>query len=384
MTRDIDRIPLSEVRDLLRIGHKLPFRVLDAQARLLLNEGHVLLNEAQFDSLAQRGAWAERPLVEAERAAQAAGRTPHAAPPPSLFDRWDRLLWDFDKLSRAPARDAAIGGAVAAFFSTLKALVDRDADVALFLALRPDDQRFALYPLTHSLHCAVVALLTARQLGWPESRIVSVGCAALTMNWSMFDLQARMAEQDTGPTASQLKLIRAHPEAAVELLRAGGVDDLEWLSAVAQHHENPAGTGYPHALTDVTEAAQVLRASDIYMAKVSARAGRPAMAAQQASREMFQQRSGDKVAMALIRAVGVHPPGSLLQLRSGEIAVAIQRPASGTQPIVATLSDTKGRPCAQTCKRDTAEPEFAVLAPLVGSKTFARVVPERVYGLIPG
>ena len=224
MTQHLERIPLSEVHDLLHVGHSLPFRVLDAQARLLLKEGHVLLNEAQFESLVERGAWAERSQVEAERVARAAGRTPPAAPPPSLFDRWDRLLWDFDKLSRASLRGAALGHAVTAFFAQLQALVERDADVALFLALRHDDQRFALYPLTHAMHCALVAVLTARQLGWPAPRIASVGCAALTMNWSMFDLQATMAEQDTPPTARQLKLIRAHPEAAVELLRAGGVD----------------------------------------------------------------------------------------------------------------------------------------------------------------
>jgi hypothetical protein len=384
MTQHLERIPLTEVHDLLHVGHSLPFRVLDAQARLLLKEGHVLLNEAQFDSLVERGAWAERSQVEAERAARAAGRTPNAAPPPTLFDRWDRLLWDFDKLTRASLRGAALGDAVTAFFASLQALVERDADVALFLALRHDDQRFALYPLTHSMHCALVTLLTASQLGWPASRIASVGCAALTMNWGMFDLQATMADQDTPPTARQLKLIRAHPEAAVELLRAGGVKDEEWLTAVAQHHEHPDGTGYPHALSDVSDAAQLLRAADVYMAKVSARAHRPAMAPQQASRELFQQRGGDAMAMALIRAVGVHPPGSLLQLRSGEIAVATHRPASGTQPIVATLSDNAGHPCAQTLRRDTSQPEFAVQAPLVGSKTFARVVPERVYGLIPG
>jgi len=384
MTRSLDRIPLSEVRDLLHVGHTLPFRVLDAQARRLLDEGHVLINEAQFESLVERGAWAERSQVEAERTAQVAGRARPEAPPPSLFERWDRLLWDFDHLSRASRRGAAFDGAVSAFFASIQALVDRDTDVALFLALRPDEQRFALYPLTHAMRCTLVALLTARQLGWPESRIASVGCAALTMNWSMSDLQATMAEQDTPPTDWQLKLIHAHPEAAVELLRAGGVDDVEWLAAVAQHHEHPDGTGYPHALTDVTEAAQVLRAADVYTAKVSARAGRSAMAAQQASRELFQQRGGDTVAMALLRAVGVYPPGSLLQLRSGEVAVAIHRSATGKQPIVATLSDREGHPCTQTFRRDTAQPGFAVLAPLVGSKTFARVAPERVYGLIPG
>jgi len=51
-----DRVPLLKLRDLLRIAHPLPFRVLDAEVRLLLNEGQVLADEARFDALVERGA----------------------------------------------------------------------------------------------------------------------------------------------------------------------------------------------------------------------------------------------------------------------------------------------------------------------------------------
>ena len=382
MTQDLDRIPLNEVRDLLHIGHKLPFRVLDAQARLLLNEGHVLLNEAQFDSLVERGAWAERSQVEAERVARAAGRTPPAAPPPSLFDRWDRLLWDFDKLSRAPPRSAALGHAVTAFFAQLQALVERDADVALFLALRHDDQRFALYPLTHAMHCAVVSLLTARQLGWPASRIASVGCAALTMNWGMFDLQATMAEQDAPPTSRQMEQIRAHPAATSQMLREAGVRDADWLAAVDDHHEQAGGGGYPRGVAEVSGPAQLLRATDIFMAKISPRAKRPPMVPQLAARQLFQQQPGSPLAMSLIKAIGVHPPGSLVQLQSGEVAVVTHRPQAGRAAQVATLSNRQGQPSIDTHRRDTAPPEFAIRAAVTDGALFPRVLPERVYGLI--
>src|SRR6266568_1786656 len=150
-----DRVPLAQVRDLLHIGQPLPFRVLDAQGRLLLNEGQVLADEGQFEALGERGAWAERALVEAERAAQAAAaRKEAAAPRQSLFDRWERQLWEFDKLTRALARKQIPGNAVLGFHAALQALVDKDPDVALFLSVRPGDRRFALYALTHSLHCA--------------------------------------------------------------------------------------------------------------------------------------------------------------------------------------------------------------------------------------
>jgi HD-GYP domain-containing protein (c-di-GMP phosphodiesterase class II) len=384
MTGVSDRIALPQVRDLLRIGQALPFRVLDSQGRLLLNEGQVLLDEAQFDALVERGAWAERVLVEAERAAQSAASAQPPAPRPSLFDRWERLVWEFDKLTRAFVRHQVPGSALPMFFASLRALVELDPDVALFLCVRQDVQRFALYALTHSIHCAVVTLLTGRGLGWPEPRTASLGCAALSMNLSVLELQAAMAEQDDPPSARQLAQIRAHPDGAVALLRAAGIHDEDWLAAVADHHERPGGGGYPRGLSKVSELAHVLRAADVFMAKISARAKRPPMAPQLATRQLFQQYPNDPLAMAMIKTVGIYPPGSLVQLHSGEVGVAIRRPAKGTHPLVATLSDKNGRPIAQTHRRDTAETEFAVRGPLQDAKAFPRVLPERVYGWIAG
>jgi hypothetical protein len=64
------------------------------------------------------------------------------------------------------------------------------------------------------------------------------------------------------------------------------------------------------------------------------------------------------------------------------VAVAIRRPAAGTHPLVATLSDSHGRPSAQTHRRDSAQPEFNIQGPLVDAAGFARVLPERVYGIV--
>jgi len=386
MNSDPDRIPLPQVRDLLQVGQPLPFRVLDAQGRLLLNAGNVLADDDQFEALVERGAWAERPMVEAERAARAAAadKARKAAPPASVFDRWEKLLWQFDKLTRALARREVPGSAVLPFLATLQELLDLDADVALFLCVRQEDRRFALYALTHALHCAVLALLTGRQLGWPPEKLISLGGAALTMNLTVLELQATMAEQDDPPTNRQLEQIRAHPEASAQLLRGLGIADEAWLATVAQHHEQQGGGGYPRALQEVSDMAQVLRAADVYMAKISARAKRPAMAPQLATRQLFQQRPNDALTMAMVKTIGVHPPGSLVQLTSGEVAVSVRRPLKGTQPLVATLSDRNGKPIGQTHRRDTAQAEFAVTGPLQDAKAFARVLPERVYGWIAG
>jgi HD-GYP domain-containing protein (c-di-GMP phosphodiesterase class II) len=379
-----DRVPLAEVRDLLRIGSALPFRVLDTHERLLLNEGQVIHDEGQFETLTERGAWAERANVDAERRARATAASPPVVVQLSLFDRWERFLWQFDKLARGLVRHELPGAQLSSFYGDLRALVDRDPDVALFLCARHEDHRFALYPLRHSIHCAVLATLTARQLGWNEARINALGCAALSMNLAILELQATMAEQADPPTKKQLDQVRAHPDAAATLLRSAGVDDEDWLATVGDHHEHNGGGGYPRDKTEVHPGAHVLRSIDVYMAKISPRAKRPGLVPQLAVRQLFQQNPGDPLSMAVIKTLGVHPPGSLVKLHSGEIAVAIRRPAAGTHPLVATLSDRQGRPTGETHRRNTAEAGFGVETPLAPSKEFARILPERVYGLVGG
>jgi HD-GYP domain-containing protein (c-di-GMP phosphodiesterase class II) len=377
-----DRIPLVQVRKLLHIGSPLPFQVLDSEERLLLNEGQVIHDEAQFEALVTRGAWANRAQVEAIRKANSAPATAPVQVRLSLFDHWDRLLWQFDRVTRALTKREQPDSTVLTFFKSLESLIERDPDIALFLCTRQEDRRFALYPLRHSIHCGVLAFLVAKHLGWDGPRCTSLGCAALTMNIGMLDLQAQMAEQDTPPTKKQLEQIRAHPAAGVSLLRSTGVTDEAWLETIGDHHEHAGGGGYPRGITEVSHAAHVLHNVDVYMAKISPRANRPPIVPQTAVRQMFQEHPSDPLAMAIIKVLGVHPPGSLVKLRSGEIAVSVRRPSTGTKPVVATLSDSHGKPSAETHRRDTADTHYEVEGPVADSKVFSRIMPERVYGLV--
>lgn len=380
-----ERVPIGEVRDLIVIGVPLPFSVLDAQERLLLNEAQVIGSERQMDLLAERGAWVDRKLVDAQRSAAATAAGPAGKVLVSrvvtLFDRWERALWDLDAVLRATLKGEPADWAAAV--DDCIRLVDRDTDIALFQAVRQDDRRFALYPLAHALHAAVLALLTSRQAGWPPQRQHTVVGAALSMNVAMLDLQAQMAEQDDPPTQRQLDQIRAHTLRGVQLLQAAGVTDPAWLRAVAEHHERADGSGYPRGLTEVCDEARVLRMADVYMAKITPRARRPPLAPLVASRQLFQQEPGSPLAMALIKAIGVHPPGCLVQLKSGLVAVVKRRPAGSPSPLVLTLSDRKGQPSVHAQTVDTADPDHAITGPCADPAAFGRVLGERVYGIVP-
>lgn len=379
-----ERVPIEEVTDLFKVGEPLPFRVLDALERLLLNQGQMIHSASQLATLIERGAWVEREAVIQQRALLAAKAHPDATGKRSfnLFDRWERSLWDLDARLRQVIKGQPARPDLEALVDTALAMVDRDADIAIFMSVRQEDRRFALYPLAHAMHTMVIALLTARQAGWPAERQRSMVGAALTMNVAMLELQATMAEQDTPPTHRQLEQIRAHTDRSEAMLRASGVVDETWLATVRDHHEHADGSGYPRGIKSLGDDARLLRMADVFMAKITPRAKRPPLLPQMASRQLFQQESGSLLAASLIKAIGIHPPGVLVTLKSGEVAVVTRRPKAGNAPLVCTLSDRKGLPSVNTSTRDTQQPEFAVVGPLADTAKFPRVLPERVYGVV--
>jgi len=99
------------------------------------------------------------------------------------------------------------------------------------------------------------------------------------------------------------------------------VQDALWLNIVQTHHESPDGSGYPAGAAAICDEAQLLRLADVFMAKVSPRAIRAAMAPNTATRQLFQQHGSAPLGIAAIRSIGVYPPGSLVLLKSGEVAV---------------------------------------------------------------
>ena len=382
---DVVRQPLEEVLDLLQVGEPLPFHVLDPHERRLLAEGHVVVGQSQLEALIARGAWVDRRVVEALRAARsqpAPDALPLQARVLTLFDHWEGAVWELDnQLRRVMAGHRAMSDLVH-LGQSLISRVDHHADAALYLVVRPADPRFALYALQHALHCATVGLVLSRQLGWPAGEQAKLVAAALTMNVSTLELQAQMALQSNPPTTRQREQIQGHPEASEALLRQAGVTDEAWLRAVREHHERPGGGGYPARLATLSPLAHALRTVDVFTAKISSRAIREPLPIQVAAKQLFQEEKGGPMAAGLIKSLGLYPPGDTVQLQCGEVAVVTHRGTSATTPRVASITNEKGQPVAATLHRDTAVPPFGITGAVSDRKALPRVPAERVYGLL--
>lgn len=271
--------------------------------------------------------------------------------------------------------------------SQLIELVRCDGDVAIYLCMRQDLKRTLAYAATHPVHCAVVRALAGNGLGWTTARLHSLIGAAMTMNASFIDMQSQLAEERDPPTKKQMEMVHAHPHAGAELLRQAGLADAEWLQAVENQHEQSDGKGYPCGANDFSERAALLRRVDRYMAKVNRRRARAALSPRVYAQQMFQQygklpREAPLAASVIRNLGGAHPPGALVQLKSGEVGVVARWPRTGTAPLVATLSNASGEPVVSTQFRDSADPVYAISGELPDLSRFQRILPERAYGVL--
>ena len=215
MSTEPRRVPLPEVRDLIELGQSLPFRVLDSLGRLLLNKGQTVVNERQLEALFERGATVEYDDAEAVRKARASAGTAneHAKLAPTLFDFWEQQTCALDGLVRDIVKGAARAAQLEAHADEHIALVDRHVEAALFMCIRQDDSRFALYGLRHCQHTATVVLLCALSLGRAPARALR---GAGRLDHELVDLHhSRAHGRATRPAVQEAARIAPRPPACL-------------------------------------------------------------------------------------------------------------------------------------------------------------------------
>jgi HD-GYP domain-containing protein (c-di-GMP phosphodiesterase class II) len=370
--------PLAVVKHRIHPGSALPFNVYDGDRTLLLARGKPIESADQLAALCARGSLVD--LVELYRAGDATRRAP-AALLPALwaegFDRVGQLL----RQAVTPTFRAALDEAA----MPVLALVDRDPDLAVFQIVRAQGDPATRYAADHAVHTAIVARLVAQRLGWDDASSTTAFKAALTMNLSVLELQGRLADQREPLSNAQRAELHAHPTESRRLLELAGITDAVWLAAVERHHEEPDGSGYPRGLrgaAEVGEIASLLRRADIYCAKLSARGYRDALPADRAGREIFMGDPSNPINAALVKAMGVYPPGCFVTLASGETGIVIKRGPTVMAPVVAAMTDRHGEPLAEPVHRDTAHPAHAIVSVLPAKTVPVRATPEKLAAMV--
>jgi HD-GYP domain-containing protein (c-di-GMP phosphodiesterase class II) len=374
-------VPLSS--EGLRVGRPLPFSVRDGSGAILLARGSAIQTARQLEVLQSREIFIDTHEMESVQRAYngqldqllrqdvALGRIADARPAyeslalpgaraaerpldwPNLQMRLRLLLVDphgADWVARLRAlRDDVLS------------LIDRHPDRALMRLTYDAGNEFQDYSANHSLFVCVLTSMACAQLsGWQAEWADSLTLASLSMNLTFTQFQDDMARQ-SGPLSDvQRGAMRDHPERSAKLLAEIGVDDATWLHAVRHHHDAASGPLAGRAPQEMI--ARLIRRADRYAARLSPRKSRPASSATVAAQAALLDEGGhtDEAGQALIRTLGLYPPGVWVKLQCGEVAMVLRRTQVAKAPIVVSLVSRSAMPLAVPALRNTKLPDYAV------------------------
>lgn len=227
----------------------------------------------------------------------------------------------------------------------MKDMLERDPDLGLYLLFQLASNSPVGYSASHTLISAVLCHVLARELGLPEAERNSLVHAAMTMNISMTSLQDQLTEQADKPDPQQQEAIAAHPASSSALLTRIGVTDELWLHTIELHHDESTDKGELKVVSPIRRLARILRVVDRYAAQISPRKLREGRSATDSIRSIIAKSTQppDEVGYALVRAVGLCPPGTYVRLDNGELAVVLRRSDQLNLPEVAIVINEEGQ-----------------------------------------
>ena len=377
-------IPLDP--NVLQVGRPIPVSLRDASGHLLLPRGALLADERQREQLLARGVYMTVADTEQFRKALAGkvdtmvrrnallgqiakalpdapdcaapGRPQRTADPANA---WSSVVLRSSALLRDPP-PGEFESRVERLEREAMDLLAADADVSLLALIHATAHELHGYSATHAVLVMTVCDLAARHLSWPANWRPALRRAALPMNVAMTALQDQLARQESPLTPRQREAIDGHPLCGAELMRTLGVTDELWLQAVEHHHASVPG---PLAgLQASQQLARLIQRADMFAARLAPRRMRDAMAATAAAKAAYldENRQADEAGSAIIKAVGIYPPGSLVRLASQEVAVVLRRGRRANEPLVASVMSRSGTPLGEPVLRDTRQKPHEVTA----------------------
>jgi putative nucleotidyltransferase with HDIG domain len=184
------------------------------------------------------------------------------------------------------------------------------------------------YTFTHMVNVSVLTMSQARALGIDGTPLRELGLAALMHDIGKVRTPTEILNKPEKLTDSEFEIMRMHVVDGAEILRR--TPEMPAVAPVIafEHHLRIDGTGYPFGVKRGTlnVGTQLCGIADVYDAMRSQRAYQQAFPSDRIL-EVLRRNDGHQFDQNLVRRftqlLGIYPPGNLVRLDDGAIAVVM-------------------------------------------------------------
>ncbi|TGD71893.1 HD-GYP domain-containing protein [Mangrovimicrobium sediminis] len=205
------------------------------------------------------------------------------------------------------------------------ASISRNPDACLWLGrLKQHDE----YSYQHSLSTSIWAVALGRQIGLHKRDLRSLAMGAMLMDVGKLLVDPDLLQADRPLTDEETREMHHHVAHGVHLVKKSGIINQDVIDMVGFHHERHDGSGYPRGLSgeSIPPFARIAGLVDTYDAMTSRRSYADAQAPADAVRVLYSERDKRfqaEMVEALIQAIGIYPPGTIVELSTGEVGVVV-------------------------------------------------------------
>lgn len=205
------------------------------------------------------------------------------------------------------------------------------------------------YTFFHSVNVCVLSIMTGITMGYNEKELHILGTGAILHDLGKIKIPKNILDKPGKLSPEEFDVIKMHPSYGYEYIKkTGGIDEVAALISY-EHHERYNGSGYPEGKHGdaIHPLSRIVGIADIYDAitaeRVYKKANRP--------HEAYEMLAGSgnylfdyQAVKSFLDNIAAYPTGSIVELTSGEIAVALDTPKGYTLlPRVSVLIDQEGR-----------------------------------------
>jgi HD-GYP domain-containing protein (c-di-GMP phosphodiesterase class II) len=258
----------------------------------------------------------------------------------------------------------------------------RNEDALLLLTkLKHQDE----YTAEHSLNVSILAAAFGKRLGMMEEEIRTLGLCGLLHDIGKSKVPKDILQKTGSLTPEEYGIVQNHANWGRDILMGLPRVVHAAIDVAYNHHERLDGKGYPRGLKEhqIPYLAKIVAIVDTYDAITSDRTydkGRSSMEALEIIYRFRGTQFDPDLAKEFVLMIGIYPPGSIVELTSGEVAIVVHsNPKNRRKPGIMVVRDkNKLRPTKYRLLDLSVNPHDDQGEPF----TIAKELPDGTHGII--
>lgn len=217
-------------------------------------------------------------------------------------------------------------------------------------------------PQFHALNVLTLCMLLGKRAGLTEAELANLALGALAHDAGKAQVPPLILKNPQRKKHEE-DFFRQHVMFSVQLAVQSGAFSKDALAIIADHHEAMDGSGWPRARREMSRAARILAVVNRYDNLCTPETvGTESMMPAEALAHMFRhelKQFDPAMLTTLIKLLGVYPPGTVVQLSDGSLALVVAPGSDSLHPQVLIYTPEMDKDLAPTVEL-TADNELKV------------------------